>query len=75
MPITTKQVKRYRGKQRILLRKILALNDQIQNNQTKYAEPPTPNRNHLPNEIATSSNVMATSALAALDEMWPPQTG
>lgn len=74
MPVATKQTKRYRGNQRLLLRRIMKVADEVARNNQRYPEPPQ-NRNFLLTAAAVANlQVVASQALTALGELWPPLT-
>jgi hypothetical protein len=76
MPIQQKQVLRYRGTVRTILRKLREVIRQIEDNEQRYPEPPT-NRRRLafsPTQMGqlTLLSVRANDLLA---EKWPPTVG
>lgn len=79
MPLTPHLVRRYRGKELILLRRLSKIQQEIADHNTKYpqAAPPEPvNRRHLaftPEEEANLA-AMGIHALALVHATWPPPT-
>lgn len=78
MPIPAHQVKRYRGKEIVLLRRLEKVVDEINRHQTKYPEaapPAVPNRRHLKFTIVELAQLLtlANRAVVIRNELWPPE--
>ena len=68
----THQTKRYRGRQRIMLRRLIKTVKEIERNNAKYPGGPTGDRNYLlsPEVMADLTQARGLAA-QQLDQLWP----
>lgn len=72
MPTETKRTRRVRGRQRILLRRVIKVYNQVLQNNIRYPQPPLNRNNILTVETLIQLSAAAGKAIEQLEELWPP---